>query len=89
MKMQLTALAILLLAAPAVAQPFILKLEPQRQQQPSPSPSPVAPPLADASPEAGQPQDQQPAATGDTANRAGSNGAGAPQDGAAPQPTPR
>lgn len=89
MKMQLTGLAILLLAAPAVAQPFILKLEPERQQQPSPSPSPVAPPQADASPGAGQPRDEQPAATGDTANRVGSNGASAPQDGAAPQPTPR
>ena len=87
MKAQLTALAILLLAAPAVAQPFILKLEPERQQQPSPSP--VAPPQADASPGAGQPQDEQPAATGDTANGVGSNGASAPQDGAAPQPTPR
>lgn len=89
MRVPLTVLAILLLAAPAAAQPFILKLEAERQQQPSPSPSPVAPPQADAGLEAGQPQNEQPAATGDAANRMGSNGASAPQDVAAPQPTPR
>lgn len=90
MRLQLAALAILSLATPAAAQPFILKLEPERQQPPpSPSPVPVAPPQAGATPEAGSPRGDQPAATGGTAGEAGSNGASAPQDEAASQPVAR
>ncbi len=97
MRSKLAALAVLLLAAPATAQPFILRVEPERQQAPQPSPVPVAPPQAEATPEAGLPRGDQPAATGSAASGAGvngasgagSNGAGVPQDGAEPQPAAR
>lgn len=48
MKRHLAALACILLAAPAAAQPFILPLSPQRKEEPPPPPSPVpvAPPQA-------------------------------------------
>ena len=44
-------LSIMLLAAPAAAQPFILPLQPQRPSEapaPAPSPAPVAPPQSDS-----------------------------------------
>ena len=61
-----------LLAGPAVAQPFIVPLGPQRPAEPPPpppSPVPIAPPQADPSPDAGthssaQPDAAQPASPG-------------------------
>ena len=66
MKLQIAALAALVMAGPAAAQPFIIPLgnqQPQQGQQPPASPVPVAPPQADATPGA----NPQPAAQSSTA----------------------
>lgn len=53
MKPLAAALGLVLIAAPATAQPFVFRLSPQptpEAPRPPPSPVPVAPPQADASP---------------------------------------
>jgi hypothetical protein len=74
------ALAALLVAAPAAAQPIIIPLskqEPQQGQQPPASPVPVAPPQANATPGAGsQPAGQQSTAGSTAQGNAGPNDAG-------------
>mgnify|MGYP000583081385 FL=1 len=73
MKRHLAALACILLAAPAAAQPFILPLSPQRKEEPPPPPSPVpvAPPQAEPSPQPStQPEATAPAPSTDIAGPA-------------------
>ena len=70
MKLQLAALATLLMAGSATAQPIIIPLskqQPQQSQQPPASPVPVAPPQAAATPGAGSTPATQPPAAGATA----------------------
>lgn len=70
MNMRFSALAALLMAAPAAAQPIIIPLskqEPQQGQQPPASPVPVAPPQAAATPGAGSQPVGQPSTAGSTA----------------------
>lgn len=69
MKLRLAALAALLMAGSAAAQPIIIPLskqQPREGQQPPASPVPVAPPQADATPGAGSPPATQSPAPGAT-----------------------
>jgi hypothetical protein len=89
MKLKLAALAALLIAAPAMAQPIIIPLskqQPQQGQQPPASPVPVAPPQADATPGARSQPGGQPSTAGSTAQgNAGPDDAGS---GEGQPPTP-
>ena len=90
MRFQLAALATLLMAAPAAAQPFIFQLnrdQPQPGQQPPASPVPVAPPQADATPGARSPQPAaQPPGPSTAQGNAGPNDAGAAEQPPSPPP---
>lgn len=73
MKSLLAALALMLLALPAAAQPFIIPLEKQQPTEaapPPPSPVPVAPPQVDGSADAPAPAGAAPAAEAPAANAA-------------------
>ncbi len=80
MKLRLAALATLLMAGSAAAQPIIIPLskqQPRQEQQPPASPVPVAPPQADATPGAGSQPAAQPSNAGATVQgNAGPNDAG-------------
>ncbi len=70
MKLRLAALATMLMAAQAAAQPIIIPLgkqQAQQGQQPPASPVPVAPPQAAATPGAGSQPVGQPSTAGSTA----------------------
>ena len=88
MKLQLAALATLLMASSVAAQPIIIPLskqQPQQSQQPPASPVPVAPPQADATPAAGSQPAAPSSAAGATAQgNAGPNDAGSEGQPAAP-----
>ena len=87
MRFQLAALAVLLVAPPAAAQPFIFQLkrdQPQAEQQPPASPVPVAPPQADATPGAPAQPDAQPPASSTAQGSAGPNDAGAAEQSSPP-----
>lgn len=88
MKLQLAALATLLMAGPVAAQPILIPLskqQPQQEQQPPASPVPVAPPQADATPGASSPPATPSSTAGATAQgNAGPNDAGSEGQPSAP-----